>query len=311
MTLQGFSSRSKQGLYRSLQGFGVSTASPSGFTPLDLCVYDGKVYVTDYFENRIVVFNTSGTYITEFGTTGTGNGEFTNPQYITTNGSHLFIVDSTRIIKHQFDGTFVASILKPASAIKRLADTADGVAVSYSKVVTTNREYAKTYDYNLSPLREAYYIKAPSDRISFLTYVDGNNFLHRTRTFSAVDSDFYILSGSATGDIGLLNSSNPNYIGEAPAYGAFTPITNNSDTIYSINGPSIDVANLVSFNTSTTSPYSVTTIGEIEVTGSSIPSFFYYDGEIYAANPDFSNPLDSMIRVYNISDGSTAREWTL
>lgn len=303
MTLQGFSSRSKQGLYRSLQGFGISTASPSGFTPLDLCVYDGKVYVTDYFENRIVVFNTSGTYITEFGTTGTGNGEFTNPQYITTNGSHLFIVDSTRIIKHQFDGTFVASILKPASSIKRLADTTDGVAVSYSKVVTTNREYAKTYDYDLSPLREAYYVRSFTDSISFLTFVDGNNFVHKT----GFGAKFYLLSGSATGDIGALNSSNPNYIGEATAYGAFTPITNNGNTIYSL----LDNIYLMSFNTSTSSPYSVTNIGELDVTGTSLTSLFYYGGEIYAANPDFSDPLNSMIRVYNISDASTAREWTL
>jgi len=40
----------------------------------------GNVYVVDYANNRVQKFNASGTYLTQWGSPGSGNGQFATPK---------------------------------------------------------------------------------------------------------------------------------------------------------------------------------------------------------------------------------------
>jgi hypothetical protein len=70
----------------------------------------GNVYVADGGNNRIQKFDSSGTYITQWGTVGTGDGEMTQPDdvAIDSNGD-VWVLDNTRVQKFSNTGTFIAS----------------------------------------------------------------------------------------------------------------------------------------------------------------------------------------------------------
>jgi len=42
----------------------------------------GNVYVVDYANSRVQKFNASGTYLTQWGSPGSGNGQFATPYQI-------------------------------------------------------------------------------------------------------------------------------------------------------------------------------------------------------------------------------------
>jgi sugar lactone lactonase YvrE len=53
-----------------------------------------NVWVADSYNNRIQEFTSSGTYITQFGTTGTGNGQFDAPIGVAIDGSgNVWVAD--------------------------------------------------------------------------------------------------------------------------------------------------------------------------------------------------------------------------
>jgi len=54
----------------------------------------GNVYVADWDNNRIQKFNTTGTYITQWGSSGSGSGQFNLPRSIAVDSSgNVYVVD--------------------------------------------------------------------------------------------------------------------------------------------------------------------------------------------------------------------------
>ncbi len=71
----------------------------------------GNIYVSDTGNNRIQIFNSSGTYVSQFGSSGTGNGQFSGPRGIAVDSSgNIYVADTGnhRIQKFDSNGTFVA-----------------------------------------------------------------------------------------------------------------------------------------------------------------------------------------------------------
>ena len=56
---------------------------------------------------RVQIFDINGTYISQFGETGAADGQFNEPQRITTNGTHLFVVDTSNNRVQIFDITVI------------------------------------------------------------------------------------------------------------------------------------------------------------------------------------------------------------
>lgn len=283
MTLQGFSNRSLQGLSNKLQAF---SSNPLLDPPSGICVNSGNVYVTYGLTHKVIIFSTTGTYIDQFGTFGSGDGQLNAPGHIVTDGSNLFISDNTRIIKYEFDGTFVSSITKPTSTqFHRLVNTNYGVAVSYRK--SDGSVYLTTYDYDLNYVSDFYTSTGAGGSVSFSSV--------NSLVFSPNAIVTFFWPGDSTGltttvtPFGIVSIS-INY-----------KICNNGNNVYYITNPS-GAYLLRTFDTSTSSPFAVSTVGT-PATG--ILSLFFYGGEIYC-----TRPADDKITVINPSDASTIREWT-
>jgi DNA-binding beta-propeller fold protein YncE len=70
----------------------------------------GEIYVTDYFNNRIIKLNQAGNVITQWGSAGSDDGEFQNPQDVAIDSSgNLYVTDTNnhRIQKFDNDGQFI------------------------------------------------------------------------------------------------------------------------------------------------------------------------------------------------------------
>lgn len=70
----------------------------------------GNVYVTDTDNNRIQKFSSSGTFITKWGSYGTGDGQFDTPSGVAVDASgNVYITDyyNNRIQKFSSGGTFI------------------------------------------------------------------------------------------------------------------------------------------------------------------------------------------------------------
>lgn len=110
MTLQGFSSRSKQGLYRSLQAFGQGT--PPSRLLYGLTVGDDVVYVCDYLNHKILSYQLDGTKIDEWGTFGTTDGLIDRPMIVKWYNSEVYVRDyAGRVQVFSESGTWARTIL--------------------------------------------------------------------------------------------------------------------------------------------------------------------------------------------------------
>ena len=70
----------------------------------------GNVYVAEFFKNRIETFSSTGTYITQWGSSGTGNSQFAWPKYLAVDGSNnVYVADNmnSRIQKFSASGTYI------------------------------------------------------------------------------------------------------------------------------------------------------------------------------------------------------------
>jgi len=67
---------------------------------------NGNVYVADSGNNRIQVFNSTGTYITQWGSAGSGNGQFNAPVGIAVdNSGNVYVTDSGNCRVQEFNNT--------------------------------------------------------------------------------------------------------------------------------------------------------------------------------------------------------------
>jgi len=77
----------------------------------DCCVEDGKIYVMNY--SRVSIFDAESlSYLSYFGSSGTGDGQFNNAFSICSDGQHLYVADrdNHRIQKFTLAGQFVSKI---------------------------------------------------------------------------------------------------------------------------------------------------------------------------------------------------------
>ena len=107
-------------------------------SPSEIAFSGGDVYVTDYNNDRVEVFNEKGEYLRAFGSLGSGDGQFSHPYGIATEPStgNLYVADegNHRVQEFTSGGTFVASFGSEGSGNGQFSDP-DGVAVSSSGAV--------------------------------------------------------------------------------------------------------------------------------------------------------------------------------
>jgi YD repeat-containing protein len=80
--------------------------------PLTIALSGGHLYVTDYGNSRVQEFSTAGVYISQFGSAGSGNGQFTNPWGIASdpNTGNLYVADpgNSRVQEFNPSGGYIA-----------------------------------------------------------------------------------------------------------------------------------------------------------------------------------------------------------
>src|SRR5262245_13883194 len=70
----------------------------------------GNVYVADYGNDRVQKFSSSGSFLTKWGTSGSGDGQFSGPAAIATDSSNnVYVSDSgnDRVQKFSSSGSFL------------------------------------------------------------------------------------------------------------------------------------------------------------------------------------------------------------
>ena len=72
----------------------------------------GNIYVSDTENNRIQKLDSSGNYVTSWGTLGSGNGNFKSPAGIAVSGNYVYVADmgNYRIQKFDLNGSYVSSL---------------------------------------------------------------------------------------------------------------------------------------------------------------------------------------------------------
>ena len=79
---------------------------------------EGQILVVDQQNHRVVVYSPEGEFIHEFGSLGTGNGQFNNPMYIALNEEgDIFVTDSCnhRVQIFDLNGNFVKKFGRPGT----------------------------------------------------------------------------------------------------------------------------------------------------------------------------------------------------
>lgn len=75
---------------------GASTGDENWlYNPLNLCVAKGKIYVTDFGDSRIKIFNMKGEYISAVGSYGAGLSQFVRPKGVAVDKEeNIYVVDA-------------------------------------------------------------------------------------------------------------------------------------------------------------------------------------------------------------------------
>lgn len=108
------------------------------------------LYVADLGNNRVEIFNTKGSYVGQFGSVGSGNGQFSQPNVITTDTSgNVYVGDywNARIEKFSSTGTYLSQFGNYDGHFTR----PQGLAVDASGNVWVSDEFgSRVAEYNSS-----------------------------------------------------------------------------------------------------------------------------------------------------------------
>ena len=108
-------------------------------------------YVVDTINNRVLIYESDGTFIKSFGSFGTGNGQFNTPTKLVQVGDYIYVVDqgNNRIEKFTHDGTYVSQWGSygsgPGQFISPYDITSDG---TYLYVTDTGNNRVEIFDLN-------------------------------------------------------------------------------------------------------------------------------------------------------------------
>jgi DNA-binding beta-propeller fold protein YncE len=94
--------------------------------PLGLALQDGRLYVTDSGNHRVVAFNISGDFISEFGGSGAAPGELKSPHGIAADAGAVYVADrgNNRVQVFGHDGSLRHVIqADPQGSVKALTPT--------------------------------------------------------------------------------------------------------------------------------------------------------------------------------------------
>lgn len=115
-----------------------SSSSSSLEYPIDVAVdSSGNIYALEYFRCRVVVYNSSGTFLRAFGSCGEGDNQFISPHQIVISGDEIFITNSgtDKIDVKDLFGNFKRRISLGSSTVNSVR----GIAV-YGNYLYTNYE---------------------------------------------------------------------------------------------------------------------------------------------------------------------------
>ena len=93
--------------------FGGYGTEPGRFrTPAGIAAFDGQVFVSDFDNDRIQVFDADGRWLRSFGTSGSGAGELDAPLGLSVHGARLAVADSGnhRVQLFDLEGQAIASL---------------------------------------------------------------------------------------------------------------------------------------------------------------------------------------------------------
>jgi hypothetical protein len=286
MTLQGFSSRSKQGLYRSLQAFGQGT--PPSRLLYGLTVGNDVVYVCDYLNHKILSYQLDGTKIAEWGTFGTTDGLIDRPMIVKWYNSEVYVKDYTnRVQVFSESGTWARTILTSVY----LFDVYDGNIFSVSLSGSTPT-FKKT---DTSGVLDSSFVFTNTLGMSF-NYETG--VLNVLSYETGLTLKFYILAddGTITTEINVDTSYPSN---EAIAFG---PIGIDDTYIYTK-----DTFDLLKHTRGGTFSNSAS---QGLVSGAQIYDMDYYDSALYMT-VNYSDPsTNPKVRIHSASTLAFDTEWT-
>jgi len=293
MTLQGFSSRSKQGLYRSLQAFGQGT--PPSRLLYGLTVGNDVVYVCDYLNHKILSYQLDGTKIDEWGTFGTTDGLIDRPSIVKWYNSEVYVADMTRRVQvFSESGTWDRTILTNVYDF----DLHDGDVFSVSLASSTPSFYTPTFkktDTDGTLVSSFVFTDTFGLR---LNYEQGIlNVLSYESGTPSLDLKFYILDEDGTVSTEIVVDD------EYPSNQEiqFGPIGIDDFHIYT-KGPS--------FIYKHSRGGSYEDRESISSTTSALYDMDYYDGKLYFTKNFGDTTIDAKVRIHSASTLAFDTEWT-
>ena len=142
----------------------------------------GKLYVADHNNRRVQQFDSSGTYLTSFGSYGTGDGQFKNPHFMTIDSSdYIYVGDRERNNVQVFDDSFnfryaITGLSDPKDIV---IDTLKRLLVAYNHAVnvytsSNSTAAASTATLDFSDVYEYDILNFSSTALSLITIPSGN-----------------------------------------------------------------------------------------------------------------------------------------
>lgn len=119
--------------------------------PRSIAVRGSEVFVLEYSGRRVSVFDENGTFLRSWGSSGTGDGQFTQPRQLTaTPAGFVYVTDDYRMDVQVFDlqGTFIRKF-GGAGGADSLFDHPDGITYDDAGniwVVDRFHSLVKTFD---------------------------------------------------------------------------------------------------------------------------------------------------------------------